>query len=70
MVFQGVTRLKGQELGNFLFQYINLEDVHILCRGFTEDFQINYHGPKNKLGNKNVIVTQLGEKGNNRCFDS
>jgi len=62
--------LKGQELGYLLFHYLNLEDAHILCRGFTEDFQINYNGPRHKFGNKNVIVTQIGEKGNNRCFDS
>ena len=51
------TGLKGQELGYFLFHYPNIEDAHILCREFTEDLQINYHGPRHQYGNKNVIET-------------
>jgi hypothetical protein len=43
MVFYGVTGLKSQELGYLLFHYLNLENAHILCIVFTEDFQTNYH---------------------------
>jgi hypothetical protein len=57
MVFWGVTGLKSQELGYLLFHYLNLENAHMLCRVFTEDFQTNYHGRRLKFGNKNVIKT-------------
>jgi len=49
--------LKGQELGYLLSNYPNLEDAHMLCRGFTEDSRITDHGPRFKYGNKNVIET-------------
>jgi len=46
----GYTPLRGQDIGH-------LKDLHILCRGFTENLQINYDGARHKYGNKNVIET-------------
>ena len=41
------------------FHYLNLENAHILCSEFPEDLQINYHGPRQKFGNKNIIETYI-----------
>ena len=49
----GCNGIKRSRTRLFTFSlYLNLENANILCRSFTHDSRIHYHGPRYRFGNK------------------